>query len=184
LIVEAADGLAPGGVIVIAVFPVDDTRSNQPQPPPLAVNMLVSTGQGSTFSFNKIAARLRDACFENQRTLEASWPSPLILPKGTDTFVPLELRLDLCTPVERSRYGLLAFEIREKVTDPPPGITKPPYARLPKPKSHVHPRPPGAGTERYRSCRRPVIKVVRVYGHISKQVLQTAAHCANADLSK
>ena len=30
----------------------------------------------------------------------------------------------------------------------------------------------------------PVIMVVRVYRHISKQVLQTAARCANADLSK
>jgi hypothetical protein len=30
----------------------------------------------------------------------------------------------------------------------------------------------------------PVIIVVRVYGHISKQVLQAAARCANADLSK
>jgi hypothetical protein len=43
-----------------------------------AVNMLVATDHGDTFSFAEIGGWLREAGFENARTLE-SRPSPLIL---------------------------------------------------------------------------------------------------------
>ena len=44
-----------------------------------AVNMLVNSKVGDTFSFPEIAAWLTQAGFENVRTLEAPGPSPLIL---------------------------------------------------------------------------------------------------------
>ncbi len=44
-----------------------------------AVNMLVFTTDGDTFSFNEIAGWLEDAGFEAIRLLEVPAPSPLIL---------------------------------------------------------------------------------------------------------
>jgi aminoglycoside/choline kinase family phosphotransferase len=44
-----------------------------------AVNMLVQTEEGDTFSFVEIDGWLRDAGFENPRLLENPGPSPLIL---------------------------------------------------------------------------------------------------------
>jgi hypothetical protein len=44
-----------------------------------AVNMLVNTERGDTFSFNEIMSWLEEAGFKNARTLEAPGPSPLIL---------------------------------------------------------------------------------------------------------
>jgi hypothetical protein len=44
-----------------------------------AVNMLVNTESGDTFSFNEIKRWLDEAGFKNARTLEAPGPSPLVL---------------------------------------------------------------------------------------------------------
>ncbi len=44
-----------------------------------AVNMLVNTEEGDTYSFPEIAAWLKEAGFENVRTMEAPGPAPLIL---------------------------------------------------------------------------------------------------------
>jgi hypothetical protein len=44
-----------------------------------AVEMLVATERGNTFSFHQIAHWLEDAGFENVRLLDAPAPSPLIL---------------------------------------------------------------------------------------------------------
>jgi len=41
--------------------------------------MLVNTDEGDTFSFSEIAGWLKEAGFENARTVEAPGPSPLIL---------------------------------------------------------------------------------------------------------
>ena len=43
------------------------------------VNMLMATEHSDTFSFNEIAGWLREAGFENARTLDIPGPSPLIL---------------------------------------------------------------------------------------------------------
>jgi hypothetical protein len=43
------------------------------------VNMLVSTDDGDTFTFEEIADWLRDAGFVNVRQLQSPGPSPLIL---------------------------------------------------------------------------------------------------------
>ena len=44
-----------------------------------AVNMLVNTQNGNTWSFEEIAAWLEEAGFVNPRTLASPGPSPLIL---------------------------------------------------------------------------------------------------------
>jgi hypothetical protein len=44
-----------------------------------AVNMLVHSERGDTFSFNEIKSWLEDAGFKKVRELEAPGPSPLIL---------------------------------------------------------------------------------------------------------
>jgi hypothetical protein len=44
-----------------------------------AVNMLVNTEHGDTFSHNEIGSWLRDVGFTDVRSLEAPAPSPLVL---------------------------------------------------------------------------------------------------------
>jgi hypothetical protein len=44
-----------------------------------AVQMLVNTEKGDTFSFNQIKTWLEEAGFKKVRKLEAQGPSPLIL---------------------------------------------------------------------------------------------------------
>jgi len=79
LLRKTREALAPGGVVAIAEFLVDDARAASPMSLMFAVNMLVFTDEGDTFSFNEIAAWLREAGFENPRTIDAPGPSPLIL---------------------------------------------------------------------------------------------------------
>ena len=79
LLKRVSDALAPGGTIAIAEFVPDDDRSGPAGPLIFAVNMLVNTTAGDTFTFAEISRWLRDAGFENTRTLPAPGPSPLIL---------------------------------------------------------------------------------------------------------
>ena len=69
----------PGGTIAIAEFLVNDPRTEPVIGLLFAVNMLVNTGHGSTYSFREIGAWLEEAGFVNPRTLDAPSPSPLIL---------------------------------------------------------------------------------------------------------
>lgn len=71
--------LAPGGTIAIAEFLVNPDRTGPPMGLFFAVNMLVNTDEGDTFSFEEIGAWLREAGFTNPRTVDAPSPSPLIL---------------------------------------------------------------------------------------------------------
>jgi ubiquinone/menaquinone biosynthesis C-methylase UbiE len=71
--------LAPGGTIAIAEFLNNDERTGPPQAMIFAVNMLVNTEQGDTFSHNQIAGWLNEAGFTDVRSLEAPAPSPLAL---------------------------------------------------------------------------------------------------------
>jgi 2-polyprenyl-3-methyl-5-hydroxy-6-metoxy-1,4-benzoquinol methylase len=71
--------LAPGGTIVISEFVPSDDRTGPPTPLIFAVNMLLHTEAGDTFTFAEIAGWLREAGFANPRMLEAPAPSPLIL---------------------------------------------------------------------------------------------------------
>lgn len=73
------NALAPGGTIAIAEFLVEEGRTAPPMGLIFAVNMLVNTDAGDTFSFNQISSWLREIGFVEPRTLEAPAPSPLIL---------------------------------------------------------------------------------------------------------
>ena len=79
LLRKCFDALAPGGTIAIQEFLVNPERTGPPIGLIFAVNMLVNTDTGDTWSFEEIAGWLRDAGFTNPRLLEAPGPSPLIL---------------------------------------------------------------------------------------------------------
>jgi ubiquinone/menaquinone biosynthesis C-methylase UbiE len=71
--------LAPGGTIVISEFMPNDDRTGPPMPLIFAVNMLLHTEAGDTFTFAEMADWLREAGFAKPRLLEAPAPSPLVL---------------------------------------------------------------------------------------------------------
>jgi hypothetical protein len=72
--------LAPGGTIAIAEWLVNDARTGPPPGLIFAVNMLVNTDAGDTFSFAEIAGWLAEAGFADARTVESlPCPSPLVL---------------------------------------------------------------------------------------------------------
>jgi precorrin-6B methylase 2 len=73
------DALASGGTIAVAEFLVNDERTEPLVGLLFAVNMLVNTDCGDTYSFREISAWLAEAGFVNPRTLEVPGPSPLIL---------------------------------------------------------------------------------------------------------
>jgi ubiquinone/menaquinone biosynthesis C-methylase UbiE len=79
LLRKCFDALAPGGTISIAEFLVNPERTGPPMGLIFAVNMLVNTDDGDTWSFDEIAGWLKEAGFTNPRQLEAPGPSPLIL---------------------------------------------------------------------------------------------------------
>jgi precorrin-6B methylase 2 len=71
--------LAPGGTVAIADFLVNADRLGPMNGLIFAVNMLVNTEDGGTYSFEEIAGWLTEAGFVNPRLLPAPGPSPLIL---------------------------------------------------------------------------------------------------------
>jgi ubiquinone/menaquinone biosynthesis C-methylase UbiE len=79
LLQKTFDALAPGGTIAISEFLVNRDRTAPPQGLIFAVNMLVNTEAGDTFSFEEISDWLTTRGFENPRLLEAPAPSPLVL---------------------------------------------------------------------------------------------------------
>jgi 3-hydroxy-5-methyl-1-naphthoate 3-O-methyltransferase len=79
LLVKTYRSLAPGGAIAIAEFLVNTDRTGPLNGLLFAVNMLVNTYAGNTYSFEEIGAWLAEAGFVNARLLEAPGPSPLIL---------------------------------------------------------------------------------------------------------
>ncbi len=79
LLRKTFEALAPGGVIAIAEFLVNEDRSGPLNGLLFAVNMLVATDEGDTWSFPEIAGWLDEAGFQNPRILPVPGPSPLIL---------------------------------------------------------------------------------------------------------
>ncbi len=73
------EALAHGGTIAIAEVLVNADRTGPPSGLIFAVNMLINTDAGNTYSFNEVSEWLLEAGFVNPRTLEAPVPSPLIL---------------------------------------------------------------------------------------------------------
>jgi ubiquinone/menaquinone biosynthesis C-methylase UbiE len=79
LLKKVSEALAPEGTIAVQEFLVNDERTGPPTGLIFAVNMLMATDAGDTWSFNEIAGWLREAGFENPRTIDSPGPSPLIL---------------------------------------------------------------------------------------------------------
>jgi len=79
LLKKTFEALAPGGTIAIAEWLVNEERTGPPPALIFAVNMLVNTEHGDTFSFGEISYWLREAGFENARTVDAPGRSPLVL---------------------------------------------------------------------------------------------------------
>jgi SAM-dependent methyltransferase len=71
LLAKAFDALAPGGTIAIAEILVDADRRGPLLALLFAVNMLVNSESGDTFSFEEISTWLDAAHFEQIRTIEA-----------------------------------------------------------------------------------------------------------------
>jgi len=71
--------LKSGGTIAIAEWLVNDDRTKPLPSLMFAVQMLVNTEKGDTFSFNEIKTWLEEAGFKKVRKLQAPGPSPLIL---------------------------------------------------------------------------------------------------------
>ena len=82
LLEKTFDALAPGGTIAIAEILVDANRRG-PLPALLfAVNMLVNSEAGDTFSLEEITDWLRAAKFDDVRTVEAPGLAPRIILAG------------------------------------------------------------------------------------------------------
>jgi ubiquinone/menaquinone biosynthesis C-methylase UbiE len=79
LLQKTFHALSPGGTIAIAEFLVNADRTGPLNGLIFAVNMLVNTENGDTYSFEEIESWLSEAGFINSRTVESPGPSPLIL---------------------------------------------------------------------------------------------------------
>jgi 2-polyprenyl-3-methyl-5-hydroxy-6-metoxy-1,4-benzoquinol methylase len=71
--------MAPGGTIAIAEMIPNEERTGPPLALIFALNMLVHTDEGDTFTFGEMSAWLREAGFVKVRQLEVQGPSPLVL---------------------------------------------------------------------------------------------------------
>jgi len=79
LLVKTFRALKSGGTVAIAEWLVNDDRTKPLPSLMFAVQMLVNTEKGDTFSFNEIKNWLEEAGFKKVRKLAAPGPSPLIL---------------------------------------------------------------------------------------------------------
>jgi ubiquinone/menaquinone biosynthesis C-methylase UbiE len=79
LLTRVFDALMPGGVIVIAEMITNTDRTGPSFPLLFAVNMLVNSDEGDTYSFDEMKAWLVEAGFVDVRTFDSPGPSPLLL---------------------------------------------------------------------------------------------------------
>lgn len=79
LLQKVFEALASGGTIAISEWLVNESHTGPINATIFAVNMLVNSEEGETFSFAEISSWLTQAGFINARTVEAPSPSPLIL---------------------------------------------------------------------------------------------------------
>jgi ubiquinone/menaquinone biosynthesis C-methylase UbiE len=79
LLAKVARALVPGGTVVIAEFVPDPDRGGPLLPVLFALNMLVHTSEGTTFTLRELEGMLGEAGFDEVRTLPAPAPSPLVL---------------------------------------------------------------------------------------------------------
>jgi SAM-dependent methyltransferase len=71
--------LAPGGTIAIQEFVPNDERTGPPNALIFAVNMLVNTEAGDTFTFAEMSGWLREAGYGNARLVDLQTVSPTVL---------------------------------------------------------------------------------------------------------
>lgn len=71
--------LKPGGQLIIGEFLADEERKENTFALMFALNMLVNTEEGDTFTLSEIQQMLKDAGFEAADPLHAPAPSPLII---------------------------------------------------------------------------------------------------------
>ncbi|HUA87022.1 MAG TPA: methyltransferase [Bryobacteraceae bacterium] len=79
LLKRVFQALRSGGTIAIQEFLVNDDRTGPPVGLLFAVNMLVNTENGDTYSATEIGQWLKESGFVDVRTLDAPGPSPLVL---------------------------------------------------------------------------------------------------------
>jgi ubiquinone/menaquinone biosynthesis C-methylase UbiE len=79
LLKKTARALAPGGKIVIAEFLVNAERTGPPMGLFFAINMLVNTDEGDTFSFEEISQWLTEAGFVSPQKIEPGGPASIIV---------------------------------------------------------------------------------------------------------
>jgi ubiquinone/menaquinone biosynthesis C-methylase UbiE len=79
LIAKMAKALKPGGVLAIPDFVPDADRRGPPMPLLFALNMLVNTNEGSTYTFSEYEAWCRAAGFREVTSFPCASVSPLIL---------------------------------------------------------------------------------------------------------
>jgi len=79
LLKKTFNALASGGTIAIQEFLVNKERTGPVPGLFFAVNMLVNTQEGTTWSFEDIGAWLEETGFKHVRSLQSPGPSPLIL---------------------------------------------------------------------------------------------------------
>jgi ubiquinone/menaquinone biosynthesis C-methylase UbiE len=79
LLRRAQAALAPGGRIAIAEFLVNDGRTGPLNGLVFALNVLVHSRTGGTYSAEEIGLWLREAGFSNVYTLDVPGPAPLVL---------------------------------------------------------------------------------------------------------
>jgi 2-polyprenyl-3-methyl-5-hydroxy-6-metoxy-1,4-benzoquinol methylase len=79
LLRKLSAAMAPGGTVAIAEMIPNEDRTGPPQALIFALNMLVHTDEGDTFTFGEMSGWLREAGFVNPQQLEVPGPSPLVL---------------------------------------------------------------------------------------------------------
>lgn len=79
LLKKVFHALAHGGTIAIQEFVPNDDRTGPPNALIFAVNMLVNTEAGDTFTFAEMSQWLKQAGFRNPRLLNVPSVSPLVL---------------------------------------------------------------------------------------------------------
>jgi len=79
LLRRSCDALRPGGLVAIQEFLPDDDRSGPLLPLLFAVNMLVNTEAGDTYTLAELTGWLEEAGFEAVETLNVPAPSPMVL---------------------------------------------------------------------------------------------------------